>query len=133
LDALLWTYCNEPRVLVNPHWYGWVATQPPHKVSGISVKQPISRELLRDQVISGTFWFRSAELLEEGIRQLVDSNRRVNGEFYLDSVGQVLLEMGRRVEIFEVSKYIGWGTPDDYEDYQLWSNYVRRRIAPAAA
>jgi hypothetical protein len=84
-------------------------------------------------VVSGTFWFRTAGLMQRGIEQLIAENIRVNNEFYLDSVPDLLVQHGRDVRVFEVEKYIGWGTPADYVDYHRWSNYVQRRIARAAA
>lgn len=133
VDCLIWTYRQEPRVLVNPHWYGWVKTHGNTHVTSVSVKQPISNNLLEDHVVSGAFWFRSARLLNAGIDQLIANNERVNNEFYLDSVPSLLIEQACDVRVFEVEKYIGWGTPDDYEAYQQWSQYVRRGIDRAAA
>lgn len=126
VDAVIWTYRREPRVLVNPHWYGWVGVDDENLVTQVSVKRPISDKLLNDHVVSGTFWFRSANLLNTSIDELIRSNIRVNNEFYLDSVPPLLVAQGKGVRAFEVDKYIGWGTPDDYKDYHLWSNYVRK-------
>ena len=133
VDAVIWTYRREPRVLVNPHWYGWVGVDEENRVTQVSVKRPISDRLLEDHVVSGTFWFRSGVLLNDAINQLIHSNIRVNNEFYLDSVPPLLVAQGKGVRAFEVEKYIGWGTPDDYIDYHLWSHYVRKRIQPNAS
>lgn len=122
-DAVIWTYRGEPRVLANPHWYGWVEAGPDRRASRVSVKVPISATPLRDRVISGTFWFRSAGMLRDGIDELVALNRRVNNEFYLDAVLGLQVERGRRVFAFDVDKYIGWGTPDDLEDFERWKGY----------
>jgi NDP-sugar pyrophosphorylase family protein len=118
LEGLIWTYRGEPRVLKNPHWYGWVAADERGLVERVSVKQPISERMLNDHVVSGTFWFRSARRLAQAIDALVDSNQRVNGEFYLDAVPNVLMRQGHQVGVFEVESYIGWGTPADLEAYE---------------
>lgn len=127
VHSIIWTYRKEPRVLINPHWYGWVQVGQENNVSNVSVKRPISNAPIQDHVVSGTFWFRTASLLQRGIDELVQSNIRVNNEFYLDSVPSLLIAKGMKVSVFEVDKYIGWGTPDDYRDYHLWSNYIRKR------
>ena len=124
--SIIWTYRREPRVLINPNWYGWVQVDQENNVSSVSVKRPISNAPIQDHVVSGTFWFRTASLLQSGIDELVRSNIRVNNEFYLDSVPSLLIDKGMNVKVFEVDKYIGWGTPDDYRDYHLWSNYIRK-------
>ncbi|MCA9133934.1 MAG: NTP transferase domain-containing protein [Planctomycetales bacterium] len=135
VDALIWTYRHEPRVLIHPQWYGWVQTESGSqgRVAQVSVKKPLSDNPLQDHVVSGSFWFRSGQLLAEGIERLLAANDRVNNEFYLDSVPAQLMKQGCQVRVMEVEKYIGWGTPADYEDYQRWSNYVHRRIARPAA
>lgn len=118
VDCLIWTYRGVPRVLENPHWYGWVQTNAAGDVTNVSVKKPISANPLADHVVSGTFWFRSAEILANGIDSLVASNIRVNNEFYLDAVPNLLRDQGRRSQVFEVDEYIGWGTPADLVAYE---------------
>lgn len=133
VDALIWTYRGEPRVLVNPHWYGWVQCDTSGKVVNVSVKKPISSEPLGDDVVSGTFWFRSVKQLNQTINQLVAKDIRINKEFYLDSIPNLMRDAGGFVRVFQVQKYIGWGTPADYEDYHLWSNYVGKGNRARAA
>jgi NDP-sugar pyrophosphorylase family protein len=126
VDAIAWTYRGEPQVLVRPEWYGWIQEES-GRVKAVSVKKPVSGDLLGDHVITGTFWFRSAQLLISSIDALVRSGRRVNNEFYLDSVLGTLLDAGSSVAVFEVDKYIGWGTPADLENYLKWERYFAQR------
>ncbi len=123
VDCLVWTYRRDPRVLVRPEWYGWVRVDSNGRVEEVSVKKPLSEQRLEDHVVSGCFWFRTAQLMLEAIDQLVADNLRVNNEFYMDSVANVLLARGCDVRAFEVDKYIGWGTPADLEDYQRWQQH----------
>jgi NDP-sugar pyrophosphorylase family protein len=125
-DALVWTFRRDPRVLVNPKAYGWVKTDG-ERATGVSVKVPISDTPMSDHAVTGTFWFRTAARLIGGIDRLVAANRRVNSEFYLDSVPGLLAESGQRVGVFEADKYIGWGTPDDFEDYLRWERHFLSR------
>lgn len=127
IEAIVWTYRGEPRVLASPHSFGWVRADECGDVIGVSCKQPVSNELLRDHVASGFFWFRSAGRLMAAIDELVAGNQRVNNEFYLDVVPNRLVAAGARVAAFEVEKYIGWGTPEDLRDYLRWEQYFARR------
>jgi len=125
IDAIIWTYRGDPRVLTRPQAYGWVRNRPGSiDVQEVSCKRPISSEPLNDLVISGTFWFRTAGLMCDGINELVASERRINSEFYLDVVPNLLLSQGRRVVTFEVDQHIGWGTPEDYWRYDKLAQYV---------
>jgi NDP-sugar pyrophosphorylase family protein len=128
IDCLIWTYRHDTRVLERPEAHGWVKTRPGSiDVETVSCKRPISTAPLEDHVVSGCFWFRSAQTLIDGIDALVAVGERINNEFYLDVVPNMLLAAGGRVCVFEVEKYIGWGTPHDLADYQRWQRYFATR------
>jgi NDP-sugar pyrophosphorylase family protein len=123
-EAMIWTYRDDARVLRSPRSFGWVRTRPDQvTVVDVSCKQPISETPIKDHVVSGTFWFASGRLMRNAIDQLVGANRRVRNEFYMDVVPNLLLEASRSVLAFEVEKYIGWGTPDEFEDFLRWQRY----------
>jgi len=122
VECLVWTYRHDSRVLVNPQQHGWV------RVAGVralevSCKKPLSDTPLGDHAVSGFFSFRAAGQMAAAIDRMVASGLRVNNEFYMDVVPNVLLAEGRSVEVFEVDKYIGWGTPADLEDFCRWERY----------
>ena len=123
IDAAVWTYRGEPRVLIAPQMYGWVKTIDGLGIEEVSVKHPISAHPIEDHVVSGTFYFRQAGVLMEAIDALVTRGERVNGEYYMDSIPNILRKRGRRSVVFEVDKYIGWGTPSDLNDYERWERY----------
>ena len=60
---------------------------------------------------------------------MIRSNDRVNGEFYVDQALSHALSLGLNIEIFEIDKYLCWGTPKDYETYQktikYWQQFVK--------
>jgi len=60
------------------------------------------------------------------IDELVASNLRVNNEFYMDSIPNLIVDAGLKSRVFEVDKYIGWGSPEDLNDYLRWSAYFRK-------
>jgi len=126
LECVVWTYRGEPRVLAHPEWFGWVETQDDGKIQRVSVKKPVSANIIQDHVVSGTFWFCSAKRMVDRIDQLVASNVRVNNEFYMDSIPNLIVGSGLESRVFEVDKYIGWGSPEDLADYLRWSAYFRK-------
>jgi NDP-sugar pyrophosphorylase family protein len=128
VDCLIWTYRRDSRVLHKPTAHGWVKTRPDSvDVELVSCKQPISDTLLDDHAVTGCFWFRSAGQMLSAIDALVASGETVNNEFYLDVVPNVLIRGGRRVAVFEVDKFIGWGTPHDLEEYNRLQRYIAAR------
>jgi hypothetical protein len=132
-DALVWTYRGEFRVLAAPRSFGYARVNAAGDVEGVSCKTPISDRPLGDHVLSGFFWFCTGRLLMDAIDELVARDVRVNGEFYLDVVPNLLLAAGRSVAAFEVEKYIGWGTPEDYRDFERWERYFEQQRVRTAA
>lgn len=59
---------------------------------------------------------------------MIQEEDRINGEFYVDQVIAHCLELRFDVKAFEIERYIGWGTPKDYEEYtstiKYWKDYV---------
>jgi hypothetical protein len=84
------------------------------------VKVPLGADPRRDPGITGAFWFRRARYFFEAADALVAQDRRVNGEFYADSVLGILVEQGRRARLFDVRHYVCFGTPDDVRTYEYW-------------
>jgi NDP-sugar pyrophosphorylase family protein len=124
IDAIIWTFRNYPPAGKKPHMYGWVATAN-GRASRVSCKTPISNTPLHDHAIVGTFWFRRAAFFKEAYEELVRQNRRINNEFYVDELMNVLIEEKRDVRVFEIDKYLCWGTPDDLKTYEYWRTFFQ--------
>ena len=116
-DALIWTFRNNPVILQNPKMYGWAFVDDSCKVRGVSCKLPISDNPLLDHAIAGTFSFNEAGYFLECADKIINKNRRINNEFYIDVVLDECVLNGYNVSTFEINDYICWGTPKDLETY----------------
>lgn len=122
-DSVVFTYRHNECVLANPDAYGWVRVDGENDVTGVSVKKAISDNPLNDHAIVATFWFRRGTIFTEAARKMIAENDRVNQEFYADQVIRHIMELGYHVKAFEIDRYIGWGTPEDYEIFQKTFEY----------
>ena len=43
----------------------------------------------------------------------------------MDQTVKHVLDLGYRAKIFDIDRYVGWGTPADYEGYQKTWNYFK--------
>lgn len=112
--AFIWTYNQNPNVLKNPEMYGWVKLLDDNKIDFVSCKKPISKDLINDHVVSGTFTFKDSNLFFQGLNKMIDSEDRVNNEFYLDNIFNHLnIDSG----VFKVDSYNSWGTPSELKSY----------------
>lgn len=127
-DALIFTYRNHELVLEKPEAHGWVVVDADENVVSMSVKKPISDNPLDDHAVVATFWFREGRIFVRAADKMIAENDRVNDEFYVDQVMQHVVELGYRAKVFEIERYIGWGTPKDHEEYQrtieYWKGFI---------
>ena len=126
-DAVIFTFRGNIGAQMYPSMYGWVETNNNIAIK-VSVKKPISNNPKNDHAIVGTFWFRKIEYFKSGLEQLLLKNVRVNGEYYVDSIMQELIELGYTVKVLEVDHYICWGTPNDYKTFNYWQSYFHKDI-----
>jgi len=126
VDAIIWTFKNHPTSKRFPHMYGWVCIDKESNVTGVSVKVPVSTTPEHDHAIIGTFYFKKAKYFTQALEQLRAKNIRVNGEFYVDSCMEELINMGLHVKVFEVDFYVGWGTPNDLKTYEYWQSFFHK-------
>ena len=121
-DILIWTFRNNQCVTSNPDQYGWIAATGNRVVSS-SIKKALSDNPMTDHAIVGTFWFKTGDLFTRLSNELMEKNIRVNGEYYVDSLIDIALEKNINVGVFEISHYIGWGTPEDLATYEYWQEF----------
>ena len=124
-DAIIWTFRNNATVSRNPNMYGWVGTKNNHTADFISCKKSISENPVSDHAIVGIFWFKSANIFFNYGKELIKKDIRINNEFYIDEMMNLLIKDGLKVGIFEVDKYICWGTPDDLRTYNYWKQFFK--------
>ena len=124
-DCIVFTYRHNEAVLANPNAYGWMIADADGNITGTSIKKAISDSPMEDPAVVATFWFRRAAVFIEATKKMIAENDRINGEFYVDQTVKHVLDLGYRANIFDIDRYVGWGTPADYEGYQKTWNYFK--------
>jgi bifunctional N-acetylglucosamine-1-phosphate-uridyltransferase/glucosamine-1-phosphate-acetyltransferase GlmU-like protein len=127
IDAITWTFRHDITSVLNPNAYAWLKVDRYDNVQGISVKKAISENPYNDHAFIGTMYFRKAQYFLDALKDLYENDLRVNGEFYLDSTVNSLIRRGKRVRVFEVESYIGWGTPNDLKTFEYWQSYFHKQ------
>ena len=122
-DCIVFTYRHNEAVLSNPNAYGWMITDENGDITGTSIKKAISDTPMEDPAVVATFWFREAKVFLEATKKMIAEDDRINGEFYVDQTVKHVLDLGYRAKIFDIDRYVGWGTPADYEGYQKTWKY----------
>lgn len=129
-DMLVFTYRHNDAVLANPNAYGWMMVDENDNIIGTSIKKAISNNPTEDHAVVATFWFRAGSVFVQATQKMIAENDRINGEFYVDQIAKHVLDLGYKAKVFEIDRYIGWGTPADYELYQksfeYWNEFYER-------
>lgn len=124
-DCIVFTYRHNEAVLQNPNAYGWMLTDEAGNITGTSIKKAISDTPMEDPAVVATFWFMRAKVFLDATEKMIRENDRINGEFYVDQTVKHVLDLGYRAKIFDIDRYVGWGTPADYEGYQNTYAYFK--------
>ncbi len=124
-DCIVFTYRHNEAVLQNPNAYGWMLTDEAGNITGTSIKKAISDTPMEDPAVVATFWFRKAKVFFDATEKMIRENDRINGEFYVDQTVKRVIDLGYRAKIFDINRYVGWGTPADYEGYQNTFAYFK--------
>lgn len=131
-DVLVFTYRHNDCVVDNPNAYGWVMTDDGIHAKGVSVKKALSDTPMEDHAIVASFWFKHGADFVRCAKEMIKQNDRINNEFYVDQVMKYCLLSNLDVQIFEIERYLGWGTPSDYENYentiQYWKLFIEKEL-----
>lgn len=119
LDIIVWGFKGYYSAVRYPNMYGWASVKDDNNISKVSVKKALDNPK-DDFVITGTFTFKSPEILSQLVNLQYSNDNQVNGEYYLDSTIEEALRLGLKCKIFEVSHYICWGTPNELKTYEYW-------------
>lgn len=90
------------------------------EVKKVSVKHPISNKPSQDPLLVGSFWFKNKEILEANLVKLIASDCWVNGEIYLDSIFNIMVQNNLKVRTIPLDGYVNWGDPDSLAEALYW-------------
>ncbi len=89
----------------------------------IKEKEPFTQNRNEEFASDGTYYFRSGALMKKAFTAQQQKNHHTNGEFYVSLAFNELVEQGYQVRIFEIDHMLQWGTPQDLEEYLVWSRF----------
>jgi NDP-sugar pyrophosphorylase family protein len=96
----------------------------------IREKQPFTNNRMNEYASNGTYYFKNGKIMKKYFRMLMDKKVKVNNEYYVSMVYNLLKDDNLKIRIFEIENMLQWGTPHDLEDYMFWSNYFNDKRTP---
>lgn len=100
----------------NPDYFTWINGDEKGFVNEICVKH---RAKNSDLIMIGSFYFKDNQTLISYIQEMFDKDMKVNGEFFIDSIFNLML--GKcKICYTLLDNYFSFGTPDEYLENSYW-------------
>ena len=109
--------------LLLPNLYAGVRTGPDGLLAEIKEKFSFTENKMDTWQSSGAYYFGSGAIVKKYFQALMNRKISCKDEYYVSLVYNLLVEDGLKVQVFEHPQFCQWGTPEDLEIYQAWSDY----------
>ena len=124
IDGAIWTYRSKSMVLKNPEMFAYcIVADDGATISKVVEKQIISQNPSLDPLVIGTFWYRRASDFKSGVQHLIDNDIKINGEHYVGTSINHLINLGKKFVIFDVDRWISFGDPFELRVLEYWQDY----------
>ena len=92
----------------------------------IREKYSFEQDKMKAKHSPGVYYFKSGAIMKEYCRKLVDSEIRVNGEFYASLPYNQMVQDGWKVWVpTDIPYFCQWGTPEDLKEFEYWMKIMR--------
>lgn len=99
-------------------------------VQDIQEKQPYTDNRMEEYASSGSYYFKSGELMSDAFRETMANDINVGGEYYCSLAYKPLLSQQRKIAVYPLQHFMQWGTPQDVAEYNGWSEAFRQLLRP---
>jgi dTDP-glucose pyrophosphorylase len=122
IDVIIWTFKIGAIKKADPDAFAYCRMEG-NRVVEVVEKRTISHRPWDDPAVVGSFTYRTAGLFVRGAQEMIARNIRVNGEFYVGTSINQLIEAGCHVVTFEIDKFISFGNPHELMHFEYWEEY----------
>lgn len=122
IDVIVWTFKIGAIKKADPKAFAYC------KISNGQVVQVVEKSTIsdspeNDSAVVGSFTYKNADLFFQSAKKMIEKNIRVNGEFYVGTSINQLIEQGYKVVSFEIEQFISFGNPFELETFNYWYKY----------
>jgi NDP-sugar pyrophosphorylase family protein len=102
------------------------------RVIDVQEKNPYTATPMNEEASSGCYGFATGSLMLDSIREQIENQDVLNGEYYISLTYKTLLRNGYKVGSVLMEKFAQWGTPEDLEDWLYWNDSINSLPGSAA-
>jgi NDP-sugar pyrophosphorylase family protein len=130
IDGVIWTYRTRGLPLKNPQAFAYCeVAEDGFQITRIVEKSTISDTPHLDPLVVGTFWYRRAADFKAGANNLINNDIRINGEHYVGTSINHLIDKSLKFVIFDIEQWISFGDPFELQVAEYWDEYFLRLSA----
>tara|TARA_B100001989_G_scaffold251598_1_gene231175 strand:+ start:985 stop:2562 length:1578 start_codon:yes stop_codon:yes gene_type:complete len=123
-DGCVVTYTGfHPHMLGSTN-YAYLKLQDSNIVD-IQEKKPFTPNPMEEYASSGTYFFKSAKLMEKYFKKTIEKDLNVKGEYYVSMSFKPMIEDKLKLNNFNLDYFMQWGTPEDLKEYNWYSNLFK--------
>ncbi|MBI5787926.1 MAG: NTP transferase domain-containing protein [Candidatus Schekmanbacteria bacterium] len=104
-------------------YYAYVKANENMEMVELREKRSFTDNRKEEFASTGTYYFDAWKNFAHYARELLQTKDTVTCEYYSSLLFNPMVRDGKRVCLFEVEKFICWGTPEDLQEYLFWSDY----------
>lgn len=128
IDGLIATYSGfHPHMLRNTQ-YAYLKLNESGNLISIQEKLSFTTNPMREPASSGTYGFRSGQLLIDAINKQVLLGHSYNNEYYSSLTFKNMITSGLVIKNFEIEKFFQWGTPEDFEEFKTQKDFFTYKL-----
>lgn len=111
-------------------YYAYLNVDPLCELIELREKKSFSENRHEEFASSGVYYLSAWRKYRQYATYLLENNIRVGSECYVSLIYNLMVADGLRIGVFEVDRFVCWGTPEDLHEYLFWSDYFHND-APA--
>jgi len=129
IDGAIWTYRLGSQLTKNPNAFAYCQTaEDGLAVTRVVEKKTISDQPGKDPMVVGSFWYRRSSDFVRGAKKMIERGITVNGEHYVGTSINTLIEEGRKFVIFDIDQWISFGDPFELRVFEYWQDHFFKKF-----
>lgn len=110
-------------------FYAYLRLNSQNEMLELREKKSFTGESYQEPASTGVYYLNRWDSFLKYSRLLLEREGHVNNEYYVSLIYNEVVNDGLKVLGFEAERFICWGTPEDVEQYQMWSEYFSKDVS----
>ena len=112
--------------MIRSQQFAYIKKNHEDNVREIQEKKPFTNNPKEEEASTGTYGFKTGKILLDALEDQIQFNDNLNGEYYISLTYKSMLRKEMKIKTSKVSYFMQWGTPQDLNDFNYWSdNFLR--------